>query len=740
MLRDLANLIAAVAALLLIGSAGTAAAQAGVQDQPAGEDKADAQTLISAHASFTEDSPAIDGVLDDPAWEAAVEMDDFTQSDPVAGDEPSERTEFRVLYDSKNLYIGVRCFVEAGGKTVLARQRRRDQGSQGDDALFISIDTNGDGQSGFFFDISAAGARSDGLIDNDTGIGRAWDGLWEARTSIDNAGWSAEIRIPLATLSFRKDLTTWGFNIARTMGQKRETVRWRNWRREGSVRQVSRAGLVEGLEDLRQGRGLILKPFTTASQNFKTDDLDLEIGADVFYRVTPQLTLALTFNTDFAEAEVDNRVVNLTRFPLFFPERRDFFLEDAGIFDFGGIRQSPRPFFSRRIGIVRGTQRGVLAGARLTGRAGPWRIGAMTVQMDPDDELGDKNLSVIRLQRDVLDDSNLGIILTNGNPGERGEAGLFGADFNYRNNSAFGGSGRITGDLFAQGTYTDTEGVDDDNSDTTSFGGRLSVNRDPWNFNMFFARIGDNYNPVLGFVSRRGRYESNLGGGYTFRFSEEESVIRNIGIGVNAGMFTYLDYTVDTLDVNLPNVTVNFHSGDSVGGRLFLRRDNLVDPFEIAQGVTVPVGTYDNLGIELRGGTSSSRPVAVDGSIRRYGFFSGDRTDYSMGMSLRPGPLFSANMNYSINEIDLAEGEFTVNVFSMRASVQFTPDLSWDNTVQWDDRSDEVGLNSRIRWEFRPGQELFVVYNEGFDAEDGVSSFTSIRQEMTIKLGLAFQF
>jgi hypothetical protein len=208
--------------------------------------------------------------------------------------------------------------------------------------------------------------------------------------------------------------------------------------------------------------------------------IDVELGADLFYRVTPQLTLALTVNTDFAEAEVDDRVVNLTRFPVFFPERRDFFLEDAGVFDFGGVRRSPRPFFSRRIGLVGGHAAGHHAGARLTGRAGDWRIGAMTVQMDPDDELGDKNLSVLRLQRDVLESSNLGIIFTNGDPAGRGQNTLIGADFNYRNNNAFGGTGRITGDLFAQATRTDTVGVDDDNTDTSAIGGRFSINRDPW--------------------------------------------------------------------------------------------------------------------------------------------------------------------------------------------------------------------------------------------------------------------
>lgn len=692
--------------------------------------------LLPAVAARVVEPPTIDGMLDDAAWSLATPIDDFTQSNPVVGDPPSERTECWVAYDSRNLYIAFRCHdSEPGG--ILARQTRRDQGIQGDDGVFVALDTNDDGRTGYSFDLSAAGGRTDGLIDNDNGIGSSWDGIWEAKTSVDDGGWSAEIRIPLDTLSFDGD-REWGFNVGRTIGRKRETVRWRNWRREGSTRQVSQAGVLEGLENLEQGRGLTIKPFVSIRHDIHDREVDAEPGVDLFYKITPQITLALTFNTDFAETEVDDRVVNLTRFPTFFPERRDFFLEDAGLFDFGGVRRSPRPFFSRRIGIAGGQEKGILAGMRLTGRHGGLRFGALTVQMDPDDALGEKNLSVLRLQHDVLDESSVGMIVTHGDPAERGDNTLIGADFNYRDSDAFGGAGLITADVFVQGTHTDTDGVDNDNSDTTTIGGRFGIDRDPWDFSAFFARIGENYHPGLGFVSRRGRYEHNYGGGYTWRFGEAESGVRNVRLATNLSLFTHLDSTIDTFDFNLPNVRVNLHSGDSIGGRLFFSRDNLREPFEIVEGVTVPAGMHDNLGTEVSAGTSATRPIAVSGSVRRAGFYTGDRWDYSAGVTIRPGPYFSASASYSINDIDLPEGSFVVRLLAMRASVQFTPDLSWDNTVQWDNRSDELGLNSRVRWEFRPGQELFVVYNEGFSVDE--ESFTSQRQALTIKLGLAFQF
>ena len=692
--------------------------------------------LLPAVAVRTEDPPRIDGVLDDPAWALARPVDDFTQSNPVPGDPPTERTEFRILYDDRNIYIGVRCFDDEPG-LILARQTRRDRGTQGDDGVFISIDSNDDRRTGFFFDVGAAGSRTDGLIDNDRGIGSSWDGIWEAKTSIDDGGWSAEIRIPLATITFDTD-RPWGFNIARTIGRKRETVRWRNWRREGNIRQVSHAGRLDGLEGLKQGRGLTIKPYVSARHDIQNHDVDVVTGADVFYRITPQMTLTLTYNTDFAEAEVDDRVVNLTRFPLFFPERRDFFLEDAGVFDFGGIFRSPRPFFSRRIGISGGQQKGILAGARLTGRQGHLRFGAMSVQMDHDDVLGDKNLSVVRMQYDALEESSVGFILTNGDPARAGDNTLVGADFNYRNTSAFGGAGRITGGLFAQVTTTDTVGVHNDNSDTSAVGGRLDINNDPWDFGWFFSRIGENYDPALGFVSRRGRFEYNADAGYTFRYSEDESRLRNIRLATSMSLFTDLGSVVDTFDYNILSTRFTFHSGDSLSGRVFFSRDNPTEPFQIIDGVTIPASTYDNLGVSFSAGSSATRPIAVSGSVTSRGFYGGNRRDYRVGLALRPGPYFSASASYSINDIDLPQGSFVVRLFSMRASVQFTPDLSWDNTVQWDNQSDQLGLNSRVRWEFRPGQELFVVYNEGFDVNG--YTFTSVRQALTIKLGLAFQF
>ncbi|USN98718.1 MAG: carbohydrate binding family 9 domain-containing protein [Phycisphaeraceae bacterium] len=694
--------------------------------------------LLPAVAARLEAPPTIDGVLDDPAWKLVTPVDDFTQSNPVAGGSPSERTELFIVYDSRHLYIGVRCHDSGGRDAILARQTRRDQGSQGDDAVYISIDTNEDGLTGYYFDVTAAGARTDGLIDHDGALGNSWDGIWEARTSIDDGGWSAEIAIPFATMTLDRESPTWKVNAERSIARKHETVRWRNWRREGSVRQVSQAGTVEGFERLEQGRGLTLKPFISLKEDIKGHELDVEPGADLFYRLNSQITLALTYNTDFAETEVDDRVVNLTRFPVFFPERRDFFLEDAGVFDFGGIHQSPKPFFSRRIGIVGGEEKGILAGARLTGRTGALRFGAMSVQMDHDEVLGDKNLSVLRLQRDVLDESSIGMIVTNGDPARRGGNTLVGLDFNYRDSDAFAGTGLVTADVFAQGTYTTISGVDDDNADTSAIGGRFGIDRDPWDCNAFFARIGEHYDPALGFVSRRGRYEHDYSAGYTWRFDEAESIIRSVRLSTNTSVYTYLDSTIDTLNLNLPAVAVSTHSGDAVSGRLFFTRDNLVDPFEIVDGVTIPVGTYDNLGTELSFGTTASRPVAAGGTVRRYGFYSGDRWDYTATLALRPGPYFSANAAYSINDIDLPEGSFLVRQFSMRASVQFTPDLSWDNTVQWDNRSDDLGLNSRVRWEFHPGHELFVVYNEGYNVDGG--SFRSERRAVTIKLGLAFQF
>lgn len=678
--------------------------------------------------------PTIDGVLDDPAWEAAPMIDAFTQVDPLVGAPPSEPTEVRILFDDDAIYFAIRCLDREPGR-VVATQMKRDDSLDADDHVVIVLDTFDDDRTGYMFQIGAAGGRLDAIIHSGGSTNADWDGLWDGRARVNDEGWAAEVAIPFKTLSFDPRSTRWGFNVQRTIARRQEVVRWAGARREIEVTRVADAGQITGLSGMRQGHGLTVKPFLTATLDADSGDLDLKPGLDLFYRVTPSASLALTLNTDFAETEVDERRVNLTRFPLFFPEKRDFFLEDAGIFEFGGIRQSPRPFHSRRIGIVGGEQKDILAGVRFTGRHGRLGFGLLDVQMKDDETLGAKNLAAARATWDVLDESTLGLIVTNGDPGERGNNTLLGADFNYRLSDApFGGS--FSASLWAMGTRSDPSGRDVDSSDATAVGGRFAYDAEPWEISLFAARIGEDFDPALGFVSATGRLEYDPGVTYTWR--PESSWVRAVDFDFMARAMLHLDHEIDSVEASLPEIGIEFESGDQLDLALTWTSERLTEPFEVIDDIELPPGTYDNWGGGIGFETSTSRPLSAFASLSYQGFYDGTLLEMSGGVEARPSPHFYSRIEYEQSEGDLDQGSFVVRVFRARIAVLFTPDLSWDATFQWDDEDDAAGLNTRLRWEFEPGQELFIVYNEAFDSGDG--RLTSSDRQAIVKVGLTWRY
>ncbi len=610
----------------------------------------------------------------------------------------------------------------------------RDASHDSDDRITFTLDTFADRRNGYIFVVSAAGGKRDGLIES-TRTRWEWDGLWTAKTRVDDLGWTAEIAIPMKTLSFDDAVTAWGFNIERFIRRKNESVRWATPTRNSGVAIMNDAGEIRDLADLAQGVGLTIKPFLTAKADLSSGDLKFEPGIDIFYKITPSTTAALTINTDFAEAEVDQRRVNLTRFPLFFPEKRAFFLEDSGIFEFGGINQSPRPFFSRRIGIVRGEQQDILAGMRVTGRTGGLRFGVLNVQMKDNDQLGKKNLGVLRLKHDVGNESSVGLIATNGAPGNRGNNQLLGFDYNYVNSDALGG--RVSADIWAMATYDDPADAEGENDDPYAVGGRFSWNADPWSLFLFAAEVGNDFQPRLGFVQRPGAREFASRGSYTWR-PEDDGWIRSISTSLGGSTYTNLGTEIQSANLDLPRVTLTTEPGDSFSLVALLDREKLDNPFEIVDGITIPTGSYNNTGWRTGFATSNARQLAVQMNYSERGFYNGSRKDTFVSATFRPTAALAISGEYFLNEIDLDTGDFTVRTARTRAIVQLSPELSWDTTLQWDNQSDQAGLNSRVRYEFRPGQEVFVVYNEGFDVED--NQFESLSRGVTVKLGLTFRF
>ncbi len=348
----------------------------------------------------------VDGVLDEPDWAEAPDIGELRQREPLQGEKATELTSVKLMYDEGNLYVGILCY-DSEPKGIISTQLARDAQIGADDSIEILIDTFRDRRNAYYFATNPAGVLVDGLIIDNGTLNRQWDAIWTVRTARSDTGWSAEFAIPFKSLSFREGQETWGFNIARTIKRKVEESRWAAPRLDVRFYQVSEAGEMEGLAGVRHGLGLDVRPYGSGKWlhmgDTSDDSLAGQAGGDVFYSLAPSLKWTTTFNTDFAETEVDDRQINLTRFPLFFPEKRAFFLENAGAFSFGGsgTGRSPEliPFFSRRIGLVRGNEIPILAGTKLTGKAGRFDIGVMDVQTRDAGEFEGKNFFVGRVKR-----------------------------------------------------------------------------------------------------------------------------------------------------------------------------------------------------------------------------------------------------------------------------------------------------------------------------------------------------
>lgn len=680
--------------------------------------------------------PVIDGVLDDAAWEKAEPITNFTQVIPAEGAPPSEVTEMRLLYDSSYLYIAFRCF-DSQPDQIVAAQMQRDISLNTDDHLTIIIDPFDRARSGYEFQVSAAGGLRDGLVETDAPSNYDWRGLWTGQVHRDEYGWTAEIAIPFNTISFDRNAAKWGFNVQRYIPRTNETIRWASPLRNTELTRLSAAGGLVGLEELNQGIGLKFKPFVRAEADLHRDSVELKPGFDLFYSVNPTITLTLTVNTDFAETEVDDLVINLTRFPTFLPEKRDFFLQDAGVFEFGGIGRSPLPFFSRRIGIVGGEERDILAGARLTGRHESLRFGLMNVQMKHESDIGSKNLTVARGAVDVLEESSVGFIFTHGDPATRGDNTLGGVDFNYLHRDPATGN-RVTGNFFLMGSHTNPATGPGSNTDPLAIGARIGMPNEPWRWQLGYQYIGADFNPALGFVQRRDRrvYDSELV--YRWRPRDSSHWIRHVDVGTTTETWTFSNNEIEQSTVTLPDLTLHTRNNWQYYIRTFYDYEKLVCPFEIVPDVFVAPDRYDTLGIFAGFRTNTSRPIAMrfEGGYRE--FYTGHRTDFLARLRLRPSRHFFGGLDYERTHVDLGHDRFTIHVVRSQANILFTPTLSWNNIVQWDSLSENFTVNSRIRWEFRPGQEVFLVYNENMITED--NRFHSTDRRAIVKLGMTLAF
>ncbi|MCP4657979.1 MAG: carbohydrate binding family 9 domain-containing protein [bacterium] len=696
---------AMVMAVLLVVTAGS-------QAYAASSDYVIEVPLLSA-------APTLDGHLSEAVWEEAPLLDHFVQIDPDEGAPATERTEVRIGYDAKKLYLGVRCHYSEPDR-IHAITMERDQRLFHDDTISFVLDTFLDRTSGYYFAVTALGAQNDALVRRDgNDVSLEWDGIWDVATSRDADGWTAEIAIPFRTLRFpQKEVQSWGFNIHRYVVFKRETLTWKPMARslgiDSSLR-VGQAGELTGMRNLEQGRQLDIVPHavTRWEEGDDGDDTSLEVGVDVKKNLTSELVLDLTYNLDFAEAEADRQQTNLTRFKLYFPEKRDFFLEGANLFHFGerqDYQYSPDKlfFFSRRIGLTEDGDHEipVLGGVKLSGKLGGTGIGLLnltTEDLTYTDSSGNRrveprtNYTVLRMRRNVLAKSAVGLMwLNQAVDGDLDNSGA-GVDWDF----AFGDHVQSAGYL----AKTSTPGIEGED-----WAGLVDVLWDSKSFFMrsVYSEIGENFNPQMGFFTRLGVSEFRTT--FAADVRPEKWGLRNIEMLEDFIYITNSDGDVES-QFNRLSADIVWNNLVIVAVKIFDEIEVLEVNFEIDPGVIIPPGEYHFQHYFIGAQTIPSKPVFAFARIYGGEFYDGDSRSFFLGLRLRPMPGFTTQVTWEHNDVDLPGGEFDIDLMQGRISYSLSPRLSLRGLLQWK-RDDNFDAQILCQWIYKPGAAFYVVYDE----------------------------
>lgn len=666
-----------------------------------------------------EAAPAIrlDGRLDEAAWQAAPLVDGLTQVEPVEGAPPAFRTRVRVLADRTQLVFGIECDDPEPG-AIVSYSVARDADLEGEDHVRLVLGTFQDGRTGYIFAVNPSEARYDALVaDRGEDSDSRWDGIWEARCARGPGGWSVEIRLPVQSLAFRTGLDAWHFNVQRRVQRTLEVSRWASPNLNTKLPQTSRAGLLTGLPAFTQGLGLSITPYAlgslTRAQYGVDREFDADAGLDVAWRITPDLAATVTLNTDFADTEVDARRTNLTRFPLFFPEKRRFFLEGADAFDFGlGLSEELRPFHSRRIGLVNGREVPLLYGGKVIGRIDGTSVAALVTHTG--DAIGvapDATTGVVRVRQDVLAESSVGVIATAGDPLGRDDSWLAGTDFTYQTSELFGDQNFLAG---VWGMGMDHEAAGDDRF---AWGLKIDYPNDLWDIALVFREIGAGFDPSLGFVRRTDVRDYTAKADLSPR--PDSDVVRRLSHEASVRYVTDREDRWESYRVRGKPLGVQFESGDVIEFSVVAEGERLPADFEIADGVLIPRGEYEWVRGEIEFGAASKRWIGVDLTYAFGEFYGGNLQTIEITASVRPHALLTLGLEVELNRADLPQGKFSEDVYALRADVNFSSDLSVRSLVQYDTDSRLLGTNTRLRWTVTPEQEVACVVNYNAYREDG---------------------
>jgi len=670
------------------------------------------------------DTIKIDGLLDEPAWTLAQPATDFLQQQPTEGAPASERTEVRALFDDRNIYFGIRA-LDSDASHINARELVRDANFSNDDTVSIVLDTYHDRRNAFRFVVNPLGTQQDALItDEGRDINITWDGSWVSSGRIDDQGYTVEIQIPLTTLRFKEGIESWGLNISRVIRRKNEENLWTSWQRSFGLERVSQAGELGGVEEIRRRRLREIKPYASGDwregipligANGFDAGARAHIGLEVAkIGITPSLTAEFTVNPDFGQAEVDNQIVNLSRFSVFFPEKRDFFLENSGIFLFGRQGEN-QAFFTRRIGLTdSGAPVPIDYGVKVTGKIGPYNVGFLQVQTR---KLGDdstdlaiprQQFTVLRVKRDILKRSYIGAILVN----RQGATATGGSNYNRIGgaDAEFNITDHYKVKAFWMGSAT--PGV---RSSAGSSRLESIFENDLYRFITVYEDVGAKFNPEAGFIERNAIHQY-FG---QFAYKPRPKFIPHVQ---QMEFETQIEYYTDragklaTRQTELSWDTLFKNSSELFFRPIEAVNDVLTEPFQIRRGIVIPVGTYHFNRPQLSYTSDLSKPIVFTAREKWGDFYSGQRYETSGGVTWRPNSHLLVDLSESYNKVRLREGNFSTSLFAGRLNYNFSRKLLTSALVQLNSAARLAAVNVRLRYIYRPNSDFFIIYNQATGA------------------------
>ena len=730
-------------------STATALLSAGAQAQITETVPATAQKQVRAVRVAT--PPVIDGRMDDAVWQQAEVITDFHQIRPGNQTEPSERTEVYVVYDDDAIYIAARMY-DSEPDLIAAPVIRHGQGMGSDDRLVVILDPFNTQRTGYRFETNLNAARHEALYTSVNSFQIEWNTIWDTATSVDGNSWIAELEIPFKSLPFDPSIDTWGFNFGRGIRRRGEEMAWVSYNRTYNP---SISGLVTGLEGMDQGVGLDLVPSFSTSRNknfsLNTTNTQTDPSLDAFYRLTPSLNAALTLNTDFSATEVDNRQVNLTRFNLFFPEKRDFFLNDSDLFQFGSIgggfgnsaesraaRENARPYFSRKLGLSQtGAPVDIEYGGRISGRVGRWNIGTLAIKQDEFGAVDASNLFIGRVSANVMAESSVGMIFTDGDPTSNRDNSVYGLDFRYQNTRLAGGQ-TIEGDMWYQ--RSDTPGR---NGDDAAYGLALrSPNNTGLRGGIGFKEVQANFNPAMGYINRANIQDYTADVGYTHFF--RDSFLQTAYAGIDAQKVNVIGGGLQSQVLAFRLLELDTNSRDRVSFQYQTNKEVVRNAFAVYNApdkrVLIQPGNYSFNESTVAFNTAGQREFSGRFSMTQGDFYTGERNNLNSSVSWTQSRNFVMSMSYDWNDITLPQGDFITRLTSLSTQVAFSSTLYWVSLVQYDNLSEEVGVNTRLQWVPRAGQEGFIVLNYNLQDKDKDNTFESAVSDLSVKFKYTLRF